>query len=74
MSIPRASAAVIRFLGSFVNIFLIRSFAWPDMEGHGELCKSRLPSKIASNMPFSVSVTKFNHVHVRATEENDKRK
>lgn len=32
--------AVIRFLGSFINILLIRSFAEADVEGHGALSKS----------------------------------
>jgi hypothetical protein len=52
---PRASAAVIRFLGFTVNILVIRSFALADIEGHGELCKSSLASRIAANMAFLVS-------------------
>lgn len=55
MCLPRTSAAVILFLVSFVNIFLMRSFAALDIEGHGALSKSSLPSIIASNIPFSVS-------------------
>ena len=36
----------------------MRSFALADIEGHGGLWKSSLPSKIASNMAFSVSEKK----------------
>ena len=36
----------------------MRSFALADIEGHGELCKSSLPSEIALNMAFSVSEKK----------------
>lgn len=56
-NLPSASAAVILFLGSTVNIFLMRSLAGADMEGHGALCKSSLACKTASNIAFSVSNT-----------------
>lgn len=58
---PRAWKAVILFFGSLVNIFLIRSLAESDIEGHGDLFKSRFPRNIASNMPFSVSKAKYIH-------------
>ena len=45
----------MRFLGSRVNIFLIKSFAAAEIEGHGALSRSSLPSKIDSNMALSVS-------------------
>jgi len=54
-SIPSASAAVILFLGSLINIFLIKSFALSDIVGQGEVSRSSFPSKIASNIVFSVS-------------------
>lgn len=55
--IPSASAAVIRFLGSLANIFLIKSFALSDIVGQGEDSRSKFPSKTASNIVFSVSKT-----------------
>lgn len=55
MHLRRASSAVIRFLGSIVNIFLTRSFAEVEIEGHGDDSKSNWPLTISSNMPFSVS-------------------
>jgi hypothetical protein len=67
---PRASAAVIRFLGSIINILLMRSFAPVDIDGHGELFKSSLPAKIASNMPFSVSKNKTYWFHHQLSKEN----
>lgn len=62
----RASSAVIRFLGSIVNIFLTRSFAEVDIEGHGDDSKSNWPLTISSNMPFSVS-----DVHVQENRTLD---
>lgn len=68
---PRASAAVIRFLGSIINILLMRSFAPVDIDGHGELFKSSLPAKIASNMPFSVSKKQKTYwFHHQLSKEN----
>lgn len=46
------------FFGSLVSIFLTRSLALFDMEGHGRLSKSISSFNIASNMPFSVSAAK----------------
>lgn len=53
--IPRTCAEVILFLGSCVSIFLTRSFALFETDGHGSLLKSISPSSIASNIPFSFS-------------------
>ena len=61
--LPRASAAVILFLGSTVNIFLTRSFALGEMESHGALCKSSLASETALKISFSVSNT-FVYQHI----------
>ena len=46
----------------------MRSFALADIEGHGGLCKSSLPSKIASNMAFSVSEKKKILIHTSIVE------
>lgn len=70
MCLPRTSAAVILFLGSFVNIFLMRSFAASDIEGHGALCKSSFPSIMESNIPFSVSETEFKQIYQKHIIEN----
>lgn len=57
----RTWKAVNLCLGSDVNIFLTRSFAPWDIEGHGSLEKSMCPRKIALNIPFSDSA---NHNHI----------
>lgn len=53
--VPSASAAEILLLGSTVSIFLIRSLEALDIEGQGEVSRSKFPFSISSNMPFSVS-------------------
>lgn len=55
VSLPSTSAAVIRFLGSCVNILLTRSLALLEMEGHGSDAKSISPRNTSSNIPFSFS-------------------
>jgi len=53
--LPRTCSAVIRLLGSSVSIFLTRSFALSDIEGHGWLSKSISHFRISSNIPISLS-------------------
>ena len=48
--------AVSLCLGSEFNIFLTRSFAPGEIEGHGSLVKSSWPRRIALKIPFSDSV------------------
>jgi hypothetical protein len=52
----KTSHAVSLCLGSEFNIFLTRSFAAGEMEGHGSLEKSTWPLRMALNIPFSDSV------------------
>lgn len=52
----RTWTAVSLCLGSGFNIFLTRSFAPDEIEGHGSVVKSMWPRKIALNIPCSASV------------------
>lgn len=59
----RTSWAVRRFFGSLTSIFLTKSFALSDIEGHGSDTKSRSPFKTCSNIPCSVSdQNKMQHI------------
>lgn len=52
----RTWKAVSLCLGSEFNIFLTRSFAADEIDGHGSLAKSMWARKIALNIPCSDSV------------------
>lgn len=54
----RTWKAVNLCLGSEFSIFLTRSLAAGEMEGHGSLVKSMWPRKIALKIPCSASVIK----------------